>query len=125
MSKTIKITYCNSCNKEIPNPIVKQMDTMEKSIWFILILATLGFGLIPFLIYYYLYIKKRKYCPKCNSKLALIEKLIELPKEISEPITPKEKVLEKVEKIQAPEKKLEVEEKSFCQYCSSCLSMFW
>jgi preprotein translocase subunit SecF len=98
--------YCNTCKKGIENPIKKPIDSMEKSIWIIIILSTLGLGIIPFLIYQY-GMKERNYCPECQSKLQISDKPFEEPKkaEKAKPKTPKEKVLAKVEEKEEAETK--------------------
>jgi len=118
----IKYAYCNFCKKEINEPIKKPMDSMEKTIWIILILATLGFGIIGFLIYNY-YWRKRTYCPNCHSKLVYSSEPFEKPK-LEETLTAKQKVMKKAseKKAATPLKKEAVvakkAEKTFvCPFC--------
>jgi len=105
MAKT-QYRYCNICKKGVENPVKAPMDSMTKSIWIIVILSTLGLGIIPFLIYQY-GIKKNNYCPECHSKLEISDKPFEEPKrtEKAKPKTPKEKVLAKVEEKEEAETK--------------------
>ncbi len=109
MVKT-QYAFCKICKKDVDKPIKKQMDSMEKNIWVIVILATLGFALIPFLIYRGM-INKKQFCPKCLTKLKFSEKALEKPKKKKKPSTPKEKVLEKIKKEEEPEEAEEMEEK--------------
>ncbi|MHA1490941.1 MAG: LITAF-like zinc ribbon domain-containing protein [Promethearchaeota archaeon] len=102
--------YCKICKKEVDRPIKRQMDSMEKTIWAIIILATLGFALIPFLIYRGI-INKKQYCPYCGQKLKFSEKPLEKPEKKKKPRTPKEKVLEKIKKEEEPEEAEEIEKK--------------
>ncbi|MFO7796326.1 MAG: zinc ribbon domain-containing protein [Promethearchaeati archaeon] len=131
--------YCPVCKKEIEpeDRIRKPMTSMQKVVWVIIILGTVGIGLFPFLIYYFGY-KNKQYCPICNSKLATSTQAFEKPEEEIEPRTPREKVLKKagkpitrkkeVKKSKKPkkpkkDKEEEMEEdKIFCPYCGAELS---
>jgi len=123
----VKVTkaYCKYCKKEIETPVKKPLKTTEKIIWVIIILGTLGIGLIPFLIYHF-GMKKKQFCPNCNSKLRIIhveEKQLE--QEEQKVLTPKEKVMEKAKsKSQNQREKKEgekkgEEDKAFCPFCGN------
>jgi len=132
----VKYYYCHVCKKEIDNPIRKPMDTLEKIIWVIIILATVGFGLIPFFLYRY-YIKPKNRCPNCVSKLESSEQPFSEPEEEIEAKTPREKILKKAgktkeiqkerEKAKKRQKRKETGEKekksrpSKCPYCGNRL----
>ncbi len=124
MESSVKILYCKKCKKDVKEPISKEMDTMTKSIWVIAILATLGIALIPFTVFY-VYRRKARYCPVCNSKLKVIPFVVEDKEKtgtsLTEALTAKEKVVEKVKKIQEKPSKLkeqvEEEKYKFCEFC--------
>ena len=67
----VKHNYCTNCLKVVEFPKRKKIDSFHYQIWLIIILATLGFGLIPFLIYRFVMTKKNR-CPECFSKITLI-----------------------------------------------------
>ncbi|MBD3214322.1 MAG: hypothetical protein GF311_17055 [Candidatus Lokiarchaeota archaeon] len=129
----VKFYYCPVCKKEIEpeDRIRKPMDSLEKVAWAIVIIGTVGIGLIPFLVYYFYY-KKRNHCPTCYNKLTQSSQPFEKPEKEVEPKTPREKVLKKAgkkierkETVQTPEKsKTEEkdEDKVFCPYCGTELS---
>ncbi|MBD3197328.1 MAG: hypothetical protein GF317_19895 [Candidatus Lokiarchaeota archaeon] len=135
----VKYHYCPVCKKEIEQPHKRPLDSMEKVIWGIVILATLGFGAIAFLIYYF-GIRKKVYCPVCSSKLATSQEPFEKPEEDEEPKTPKEKIYKKAgkkikKKEEKPEKKKEEktikkikegakdleEEEIYCPFCGNTI----
>lgn len=106
------------------------MEGIENTIWTIVIIATLGVASIALLIYQY-GIKKKIYCPTCESKLTILTKSVEeTKKEIREveQKTKKEEVLEKMEMIKEQEEEIETTEakkiKRFCEYCRTDLSEF-
>ncbi|MBD3254597.1 MAG: hypothetical protein GF383_05865 [Candidatus Lokiarchaeota archaeon] len=124
----IKYAYCEYCEKEINYPVKKSMDSLEKTIWIIIALATLGIGLIAFLIYNK-YVRKKRYCPTCESKLIFSENAFEKPKEI-EYLTKKEQIIAKAsgkktspkpQKIvkETPPKEEQEKETIICPYCGA------
>jgi hypothetical protein len=126
----VKVTkaYCDYCKKEIETPVKKPLKTTEKIIWVIIILGTLGIGLIPFLIYHY-GMKKKHFCPNCNTKLRFIQVETEqLKEEEQKVLTPKEKVMEKAkekskDKGEKKERKEKGEdEKAYCPFCGNEIS---
>jgi len=128
--------YCPVCKKEIEpeERISKPLTSMQKVVWVIIILSTGGIGLIPFLIYYFIY-RNKIHCPTCFSKLATSNQPFEKSEEEIEARTPREKVLKKagkpitrkkeVKKAKKPKKAKEEEmeeDKVFCPYCGAELS---
>ncbi len=127
--------YCNTCKKEVKNPSKKPMEAMEKTIWAIIIISTLGFAAIPLLIYHY-GLKKREYCPTCGLKLG--DKKIEVEPQKKEVETPTKSTTTKTPKGRSPkkaatktkEKETEVEEEPkekkriICDYCGADLSEY-
>ena len=115
-----KITfwYCDLCEKEV-EPSKKSMDSFQKTIWAMIIICSLGFGLIA--LFLYNKSRKNKYCPTCETELKVSEEPFEKPKPL-EDLTPKERVLVKSgRKIKAKKAEVveeEVEEKKiFCPFC--------
>jgi len=129
MVKKIRFYYCSYCKQEIESPIKRPMDSLEKTIWVVITLSTLGFALIALYIYRK-YIAKRQYCPYCLSRLEVSEQPFE-KKQITlqgQAQTKKEEVLEKVEQIKASEgeQKEEVRDEPegdyiFCPFCGERL----
>ncbi|TFG04717.1 MAG: hypothetical protein EU539_10330, partial [Promethearchaeota archaeon] len=72
-----KYAFCRYCMKPIMNPKRKSMDSLYYTIWIVIIIATLGIALIPFLIIRYL--KKKAYCPDCQSVLEFYETPYQFP----------------------------------------------
>ena len=129
----VKYAYCNICKKEIDNPSRKPMETFHKVLWVLLIIASLGIGLIAYLIY--IINKPKQYCPTCITKLKFSkEPFVSKEEDESIPRTPKEKVLKKAGKELPPKKKPdekeekvkeEKEEKiddTFCPFCGEDIS---
>ncbi|MFX0072405.1 MAG: hypothetical protein ACFFAO_15075 [Candidatus Hermodarchaeota archaeon] len=120
----IKYAWCKYCQKEIHNPSQKPLDSMQKTIWVVICIATLGIGIIAYIIYVKS-LRKKVYCPTCHTKLEFSNQPFEKPK-LAETLTAKQKVMAKVEKKKtgkAPAKK-KVEkkeekkvEKLTCPYC--------
>ena len=116
-----KITfwYCDYCEKEV-EPSKKPMDSFQKTIWAMIVICSLGFGLIG--LFLYNKSRKNKYCPTCETELKVSEEPFEKPKPL-EDLTPKEKVLVKtgkkvtVKKVKVEEEKEEEEKKIFCPFC--------
>jgi len=114
----IKYAYCDECKKEIEKPKRKPLDELEKSVWTVIILSTLGFAIIPFLIYLK-YIRKRNTCPDCLNTLRISEKPFEKPKQLTDQT--KEEDNKKKEKEREEEEE-EIEEKVYCPFCGKSLS---
>ena len=120
-----KITfwYCDYCEKEV-EPSRKPLDSFQKTIWAMIIICSLGFGLIALLIYNKS--RRKKYCPTCETLLKVSEEPFEKPKPL-EDLTAKERVLVKsgkkvkVKKAEVVEEEEEIEEvvekKIFCPFC--------
>ncbi len=111
MSKQI-FAYCNKCEKEIFNPKKKMFDSMYYNIWILAIIASLGFGLIPFLIYHYIILKK-EFCPHCQNQLSFYSSREEIP-------NPKAEISRILQTIEEEKKGKEV--KMNCPYCQEEIS---
>ncbi|TFG15709.1 MAG: hypothetical protein EU535_01240 [Promethearchaeota archaeon] len=123
----IKYAFCKYCDKEIHNPAKKPLDSMQKTIWIIISISTLGIGAIAYLIYNK-YGRKKTYCPTCFSKLIYSSEPFEKPK-LVDTLTAKQKVLAKVDKkktvkksqtkkVEKQKTKEEKEEdKIYCPFC--------
>ncbi|MFX1352474.1 MAG: hypothetical protein ACFE8V_14605 [Promethearchaeota archaeon] len=128
-----RYAYCSVCKKEINNPVRKPLETFQKVIWIIAIVATLGGAAIIFAIYYVN--RAKTHCPTCLSQLKFSKEPFEKEEEELTPSTPKEKILKKAgKKIKARKKEGEVKiieetekevptDKTFCPYCGEDVSL--
>lgn len=124
-----RYAYCSVCKKEIGNPVRKPLETSKKTVWIIVIVATVGIAALIYAIYYAN--RQKTYCPTCFSQLKFSKEPFVKEEEKEEeaiPLTAKEKVLKKAGKeIKRRKKEKEVrleeegeeftEDKSFCPYC--------
>ncbi|MFW9872879.1 MAG: hypothetical protein ACFFG0_07240 [Candidatus Thorarchaeota archaeon] len=126
MSTKIKYNYCNICKHEVEAPERKSLTRMEKTIWVIFIVATIGIAAIVLAIY--IFTRPKEYCPECNTKLVKSDQPFQKPKIKPEEMTPRERVLDKAgiedeeETMKKPARKKASKEKSeenkiFCPYC--------
>ncbi len=128
----IKFAYCDYCKKEISEPAKKPLNGMDKTVWTVIIIATLGIGLIGYLIHNK-FARKKVFCPTCETKLKFSDEAFEKPKELEDK-TAKEKIVEKLEKKKAKKKPVkekivseegEEEEKEeepfYCPFCGEKL----
>jgi len=116
--KYLKIAYCNLCDKEV-KPVKKPMNTLEKVLWFLVIVASLGIALIIYLIYRFRIVKK-KFCPTCATQVHFKDqKEIEEKTQKFDTSTAKGKILEKVEKAKTTPKTQKIKVENFCPYCGS------
>jgi uncharacterized paraquat-inducible protein A len=136
MTKKIKFAYCSVCKKEVEKSVRKPLDTMQKLLWAMVIIATLGIGVIAYGIY--LSNRPKVHCPTCFTKLEYSDKPFIKPKKKPEDMTPKERILDKArlkeeepEEIEPTKKKSEAkkkrkeekteEKKLVCPYCGASL----
>lgn len=108
MEKSQTFAYCDHCEREIENPKRKAIEGMYLNIWILCIFASLGFALIPFLIYRYI-ISKKTVCPFCQNQLDFYNSREEIP----EPKAQITRILQTIEQ----EKKEKDANKLYCQYC--------
>ena len=106
MHKIKKFAYCNNCEKEILNPKRKAIDSMYINIWILTIICSLGFALIPFLIYRYALLK-RNVCPYCQNQLNLYNSHEEIP-------DPKAQITRILQSIEDEKRE---KDKLYCPYC--------
>lgn len=125
-----KYAYCSFCKKKIEEPIKKPLKPMQKTLWGMGTIATLGIGALGYVIYSGS--KRKIYCPICISKLNFSEEPFEKSSKDKKPKTPKEKIYKKAG-IEIPDKKddksistgkeeekLNIEvEKIFCPFCGN------
>jgi len=104
MPKKIKYAYCEVCKKEVEQASRKPLSSMAKTVWIICAVITLGIAGIAYLIY--LAYRPKIYCSDCFSKLTYSDKPFEKPEKKREAMTPKERVLEKVEEEKGPEEEV-------------------
>ncbi len=113
--KKFTYAYCDRCEKEV-RPKRKAMDSMYINVWIIILISSLGFGVIPFLIYRYIYLKKNL-CPSCNSQVDFYDS----PEEIPEPKSQIIRILKSIEE----EKKLGESKEAdliFCPFCQKVIA---
>ena len=129
MSKKIRYAYCKVCKHEVETASRKPLDTTQKILWVIIIVGSLGIGVIPYLIY--LSNRPKTYCPDCFTKLEYSDTPFVKPEKKRETMTPKEKILDKAGLKEEPEVEETVEpkpqprkkkkegkkSKNFCEYC--------
>ncbi len=141
----VRFGYCDYCEKEIKKPAKKELDEMEKTIFAIVIISTLGVAMIisgimiiilnPLAIIaslitigigiltwqiYTKVIRRKLFCPTCSTKLKFSKEAFTKPEgesEESEPATPRERVLERVEETKDKSEEEEEEKKIFCTFC--------
>ncbi|MGV9202561.1 MAG: LITAF-like zinc ribbon domain-containing protein [Promethearchaeia archaeon] len=112
--KPEKYAFCPFCKREVV-PIKKPMDPLAKTIWAIIIIASLGIFVIP-LIIYVKFIKKRKYCPKCETEVKFSDTPFDTPQLRNKQTTTEKKEEKKEEK---EKEKKEEEEKIYCPFCGN------
>ena len=124
-----RYAYCNVCKKEIENPVRKPLETSKKTVWIIVIVATVGIAALFYAIYYAN--RQKTYCPTCFAQLKFSKEPFVTEEEKEEeaiPLTAKEKVLKKagkeikrrkkVKEVRLEEEEEEItEDKTFCPYC--------
>jgi hypothetical protein len=122
----VKYAYCNVCKKQVEFTVRKPLETFQKVIWIILIIATVGIAAIIYA--FYIVNRKKDYCPICFSNVQYSNEPFEKEEEEEIPSTPKEKILKKAGKKLPAKKKIEekyIEEEeeeikpehTFCPYC--------
>jgi len=130
MSTKIEYKYCKVCKREVEEPSRKPLTTMQKILWVIACVGTLGIAYIGYVLYYSN--KPKNYCPDCHTKIVKSDQPFEKPKKKPEKMTPKERILDKAgigeeeEPVKAPTRKKPTEEKSeedkiFCPFCGEQL----
>ncbi|NVM38068.1 MAG: hypothetical protein HWN81_20910 [Candidatus Lokiarchaeota archaeon] len=112
MRKKWRFAYCSNCEKEIVNPKRKSFDSMYYNIWILVIIASLGFGIIAFLVYHYV-ITKKNLCPNCQNQLEFYSSREEIP----EPKAEITRILQTIER----EKQLRTN-KVNCPFCQEEIS---
>jgi len=126
MTTKIKFAYCPVCKKEVEKSSRKPLEDMQKVLWIVFIVATIGIAAIFYAIY--LSNRPKAYCPICFTKLEYSDKPFEKPTKKRKDMTPKERVLDKaglkeeVEETLPVEKSLEVKKKDkkhkiICSFC--------
>lgn len=104
--------YCNNCEKEILKPVRRSIDSMYYNVWILTIISSLGFALIPFLIYRY-FLLKRNICPTCKNRLELYSS----PEEFPEPKAEIARILQTIE-----QEKMEKDQDIICPFCQEEVS---
>ncbi|MFW9826951.1 MAG: hypothetical protein ACFFEY_04945 [Candidatus Thorarchaeota archaeon] len=107
MGKKMKFAYCKNCEKEVFKAKRKPIDSMYYNVWIVSIISSLGFALVPFIIYRYGILRKNL-CPICQSELEFYKTREEIP----EPKAQIARILQVIE-----QEKREKEETMNCPYC--------
>jgi cell division protein FtsL len=121
-----RYAYCNVCDKPVEVTTRKPLETFQKVLWVILIVATVGIAAIVYA--FYIMNRKKDYCPTCYSQVQYSEKPFKKEEEEEIPLTSKEKVLKKAGKKLEDQKRKEDKitektdehtkpEQNFCPYC--------
>jgi RNA polymerase subunit RPABC4/transcription elongation factor Spt4 len=118
--------YCNICKKQVEDPIRKPLETFQKVVWIIVIIATAGIAAIIYA--FYIVNKSKSYCPVCLTKLTFTTAQVEEKKEEETRIlTPKEKVLKKagkeIKKKEPSDDSDDESKKNFCPYCGEVIDL--
>ncbi|MFX1301785.1 MAG: hypothetical protein ACFFBV_04775 [Promethearchaeota archaeon] len=108
MGKNKNFAYCNKCEKEIFKPKRKSIESIYYNVWIFAIISSLGFAIVPFLIYRYVILKKN-ICPYCQNQLDFYRSREEIP----EPKAQIARILQTIEH----EKRNKEEDKVYCPYC--------
>ncbi|MBN1215898.1 MAG: hypothetical protein JXA99_10715 [Candidatus Lokiarchaeota archaeon] len=109
-----KYAYCKQCGKPVKKAKKTKLESFHYQIIVIASIASLGIGLLVFIIYR-LFIQKRKYCPICNNIVQFYKK----PEDVPGPKVPVIHLLEKLDaKKEIKETKLE-ESRKFIS-CDNC-----
>lgn len=107
MLKKKKFAYCKNCEKEVFKAKRKPIDSMYYNVWIVSIISSLGFALVPFIIYRYGFLKKNL-CPICQSELEFYKTRDEIP----DPKAQIKRILQTID-----QETREKEETKICPYC--------
>ncbi|MFX0021727.1 MAG: hypothetical protein ACFE9S_05335 [Candidatus Hermodarchaeota archaeon] len=107
-----KFSFCPVCEREVLKPRRRAMNDMYFNVWILTIISSLGFALIPFLIYRYFLLKK-KVCPTCKNKVDFYNSKEDFP----DPKTQITRILQTIEQEQS-----EKDNKISCPYCQEEIS---
>ncbi len=77
-----KYAYCPNCRTRIKNPKRKKLTSYNYQILIIASIATLGVGLVAFILYRLIF-QKKKYCPECQSIVEFYKSPEEFPKKVA------------------------------------------
>ena len=102
-----KFAFCPTCEKEVLKPRRRAMNDMYFNVWILTIISSIGFALIPFLIYRFFILKKR-ICPTCKSRIEFYNSKEDFP----DPKTQINRILRTIEQEQS-----EKDNKINCPYC--------
>ena len=120
MATKKKYAFCKKCGKAVPKPNKKKLESFHYQILAIASIATLGFGLLGFIIYR-AFIDKRIYCPNCYSEVEFYKSAEEVPG----PKVPVINLLEKLEeKKEDKDKKVSPELAREFIDCENCEKEF-
>jgi hypothetical protein len=107
-----RLGYCKVCEKEVLKPRRRAMNDMYFNVWILTIISSLGFALIPFLIYRYLILKKKN-CPSCKNKISFYNSKEDFP----DPKAQINRIIQTIHQEQS-----EKDNKISCPYCQEEIS---
>ncbi|MDX1797287.1 MAG: zinc ribbon domain-containing protein [Candidatus Lokiarchaeia archaeon] len=107
-----KFAFCPICGKEVLKPRRRAMNDMYFNVWILTIISSLGFALIPFLIYRFFILKKR-ICPICKNRIEFYNSKEDFP----DSKTQINRILRTIEQEQS-----EKDSKIKCPYCQEEIS---
>lgn len=97
-----KYAYCKNCGKLVKKPKRKSLTSFHYQLLIISTFATLGIGLLAFIIYRLIF-QKKIYCPRCGEKVEFYASEDDYPKKIP--------VINLMERLEKEKKKKNVGEK--------------
>ena len=72
ISKNTQYAYCSVCKQDVENPSRQPLTGIQKVLWVMVTVATIGIAAIVFAIYYSG--KLKNFCPDCHKKLLYSDK---------------------------------------------------
>lgn len=125
-----RYAYCNVCKKEVEHPVRKPLETFQKIVWVIVIIASVG---ILAIVYAFVVMnKKKEYCATCRTKVHFSSEPVKTKDDEEEPKTAKEKAMKKAGRAAEAKKKIaerktddddeEEDESTFCDFCGEAIS---
>ncbi|TXT67313.1 MAG: hypothetical protein BAJALOKI1v1_120005 [Promethearchaeota archaeon] len=82
MARKKKYAYCITCRRHVKKPKRKKLTSYHYQILVIATIATLGIGLLAFILYR-LCFQKKKYCPECRQIVKFYRTKEEFPTKVA------------------------------------------
>ncbi|MBY9007612.1 MAG: hypothetical protein KGD63_12750 [Candidatus Lokiarchaeota archaeon] len=113
-----KYAYCKKCGKPVTKPKKKTLESFHYQILVIAIIASLGIGLLVFIIYRK-FVEKKKHCPDCSNEVQFYKNA----KDVPGPKVPVINLLEKLEENKEIEEPKSDTSRKFVN-CENCEKEF-